>query len=206
VGLAQSTISQLERGEGGTLALETWQRVALVLELPLKIELGRDAREEPIDAGHLAPQELVMRLGRATGRRRVFELPTKPSDPRRSTDVGLVDDVQRRLLLVECVNTFGDIGASIRSSDRKRKETEALAVSAGHGEPFTVHTCWVVRSTRRNHQLLARYPELFSSRFPGSSRAWVAAISDGHPPPAETGLVWCDPGATRIFEWRSPAP
>lgn len=202
VDLAQSTISLVERGEGGSLSLQVWQRIAGALELPLNVELGRDAKEEPADAGHLAVQELAMRLGRGAGYRRTFELPTKPADPSRSTDVGLVDDLHRRLVLVECVNTFGNIGASVRSADRKRQEAEALAVSMGHGNPYSVHEVWVVRGTRRNRELVARYPELFGSRFPGSSQSWVRALSLGAPPPHERGFVWADARATRLFEWR----
>jgi hypothetical protein len=43
---------------------------------------------------------------------------------------------------------------------------------------------------------------VFASRFPGSSRRWVDALTTGTPPPRETGLVWCDVGATRLSEWR----
>jgi hypothetical protein len=200
--LAQSTISQIERGDGGTLSLETWQRVAITLDLRLDLTLGRDPLEEPVDAGHLAIQELVLGLGRSRGHRRTFELPTRPADPSLSTDVGLIDDAQRRLVQVECVNTFGNINAPVRSSDRKRAEAEAYAVAIGHGEPYVVHQCWVIRSTRRNRALLARYPETFRSRFRGSSKAWVAALTSGSQPPAEAGLVWCDLAATRLFEWR----
>ena len=112
--MVQPTISRLERGEGGTLSLELWQQVAIVLGLPLELTLGRDAMEEPVDAGHLAVQELVLRLGRLAGYGRTYELPTKPSDPTLSTDVGLTDDANRRLVQVECVNTFGNINAAIR--------------------------------------------------------------------------------------------
>ena len=158
--------------------------------------------EEPADAGHLGVQELVLRLGRLAGYRRTYELPTKPSDPSLSTDVGLIDDVNRRLLQVECVNVFGNINAAIRSSDRKRAEAEAHAISIGNGEPYSVHQVWVVRATRRNRALLARYPELFATRFKGSSKQWVAALLTGAKPPNELGLVWCDVRATRLFEWR----
>lgn len=201
-GMSQSAVSAMELGRGAALSLIAWQRVAIVLDLPVHFELGRDALEEPRDAGHLAIQELVLRLGRATSRRRTFELATKPADPSRSTDVGLIDDVHRCLLLIECVNTFGDIGASIRSSDRKHAEAQALAIAIGNGDPYDVHECWVIRATRRNRALVARYPELFAARFPGSSRACTAALVSGAKPPDERGLVWCDLGATRIFEWR----
>lgn len=203
VGLSQSSISRLERGDGGSLSVETWQRAAIALDMPMTLELGRDPKEEPADAGHLAIQELVLRLGRGAGYRRTFELPTRPTDPTRSTDVGLLNASARRLVQVECVNTFGNINASIRSSDRKRAEAEALAISIGHGRAFAVHGCWVVRASRRNRQLLATYPELFASRFPGSSRAWVTALTTGSDPPTDPGLVWCDVNARRILEWRS---
>jgi hypothetical protein len=42
---------------------------------------------------------------------------------------------------------------------------------------------WVVRPSAANRRLLARYPEIFRSAFPGSSRAWVAALTTGAPPP-----------------------
>lgn len=203
LGLSQSAVSDVELGDGATLSLLAWQRVGSVLGLPLKFELGRDALELPQDAGHADMQELILRLGRVNGRPRTFELATKPAAPAHSTDVGLFDDTQHALIQVECWNTFGNIGDAARSSDRKRSEAEAFAISVGHGAPYTVHLCWVVRATRRNRALVARYPELFTSRFPGSSRAWVECLTKGASPPPTPGLVWCDVATTRLFAWRS---
>src|SRR5476649_2296825 len=76
-GLSRSAISTIERGRGGSHTLDTWQRLALAVDRPMRIELRRDAREEPADAGHLAIQELVLRLGRQAGYRGTFELPTR---------------------------------------------------------------------------------------------------------------------------------
>ena len=76
-------------------------------------------------------------------------------------------------------------------------------VEARAAEPYAVRVCWVVRATRRNRRLLATYPELFASRFPGSSRGWFEALTTGSTPPPEPGLVWCDVGATRLLEWRA---
>jgi transcriptional regulator with XRE-family HTH domain len=202
IGLSQSAISAMERGQGGTLSVETWQLAALALGIPFDVQLRRDSQEEPADAGHLAIQELALRLGRTVGYARTFELATRSSDPARSTDVGLRDDRHRRLVRIECVNTFGDIGAAVRSSDRKDAEAGAYAIAIGHGQPYAVHTCWIVRATRRNRELLARYPEIFAARFPGSSLAWVRALTTASPPPVLPGLVWCDVKATRLIEWR----
>lgn len=200
--LSQQTVSQLERGDGATLSLAAWKRVCLVVGVRFEIKLGRDSLELPADAGHLAIQEFMLRLGRATGYDRTFELPTKSSDPSRSTDVGLVNHSKRRLVRIECVNTFGDIGAAVRSSDRKQREAEGLAIALGHGAPYTVHEVWVVRDTRRNRALVSRYPEIFAARFPAPSRAWTRALSTGIEPPGDAGLVWCDSNATRLYEWR----
>lgn len=67
VGLAQSTISLLERGHGGRLSLDTWQLIGLAVGRQMRFELSADALAEPADAGHLAMQELVLRLGRQAG-------------------------------------------------------------------------------------------------------------------------------------------
>lgn len=155
-----------------------------------------------------------MRLARTAGYRATFELPSRPANPTHSTDVGLRDDAHRRLVLAECWNTIGDVGAAARSTNRKQVDAEGLAAAIGGarpvpgepsdqpGPPYTVSTVWVVRATRRNRELVARYPELFASRFPGSSRAWAQALTTGSPPPGEPGLVWCDVHCTRLFGWR----
>jgi transcriptional regulator with XRE-family HTH domain len=202
VGIARATVSAIERGFGGGHTLDTWQRLALALELPLRVELARDALIEPTDAGHLLMQELVLRLGRAAGYLGQFELPTRPLDPVRSADVCLLDRVRRRLLINECWNTFGDIGASARSTNRKVAEAHALVASLFGDVPAYVGCCWIVRDTRRNRELVGRYPEVFRARFPGSSDAWVRALTTGSLPPAEPGLVWCDVRATRLIPWR----
>jgi transcriptional regulator with XRE-family HTH domain len=205
VGLSRPTISAIERGFGGSHTLDSWQRLAVALGMPLRVDLGRDPLTETADAGHLAIQDLVLRLGRKAGYARAFEVATRPADPSRSTDVGLRDDRRRMLVLVECWNTIGDVGAAARSMDRKLAEAADLSVAAGGERPFAVRGVWVVRATARNRALLARYPEVFAARFPGSSAGWVVAITRGAQPPMQSGLVWCDVGATRIFAWRRRA-
>lgn len=210
-GVSRSAESALERGLGGGQTLDTWQRVALAAGRPLIVGLQRDPAAQTADAGHLAMQELVLRTGRRAGFTGAFELATRPTEPWRSSDVGLRDDRRRLLVLVECWNTFGDIGSAARSSERKRAEAAMLAVATGGDRPFNVATCWVVRATTRNRALVGRYPEVFSSRFPGSSLGWLRVLTHeargstfrARPePPAEPGLIWCDVEATRLFPWR----
>jgi len=208
VGIHRSSVSRIEGGHGGSFALDTWQGLAMAVGRRLTTGLTADARQQPADAGHLAIQELVLRLGRAVGFAGTFELPTRPADPVRSADVGLRDDRRALLLLVECWNTIGDVGAAARASERKRAEAEALAVASGPlgpdgtAQPHRVRACWVARATARNRALVARYPEVFASRFPGSSAGWARTLTSGTEPPTAPGLVWSDVAATRLFAWR----
>jgi hypothetical protein len=155
VGVVQSSISQAERGEGGTLSLDFWQRIFVALGRRLVVEAGRDSLEEPRDAGHLRIQELVLRLGRSSGYQASFEVPSRPADPVRSVDVMLRDDRRRLLVVVEAWNTIGDIGAAVRSFQRKLTEAEALAIAIGGQRPHRVCGLWVVRAAERNRRLLA---------------------------------------------------
>jgi transcriptional regulator with XRE-family HTH domain len=198
--LDRSLISRAERGIG-PFELDTLDRLALAFDVPLRVEFGRDPKEDFVDAGHLAMQELVIRLGRGLGYRPTFELATRPAEPWRSVDVVLGSEARRWLICVECWNTIGDIGAAARASDRKRAEAEAIAVGKW-GADARAALVWVVRATARNRTLVTRYPEVFASRFPGSSRRWVAALAVGTSPPEESGLIWCDVRATRLFGWR----
>ncbi len=106
---------------------------------------------------------------------------------------------------------FGDIGAAARTSNRKLAEADALATLRWAEQPHTTGLVWVVRATKRNRVLVARYPEVFAARFPGSSRGWVEALSTGGAPPPEPGLVWASADGSRLFAWRRqpaerPAP
>jgi hypothetical protein len=147
-------------------------------------------------------QERLLALARATGRTASLELPTRPADPRHSIDVCVRDSRNRLLVVQEAWNTFGDIGAAIRSTNRKVAEAQDLAATIDDGPPFRVASVWVVRSNATNRALVARYPEMFRSAFPGSSRRWAAALRTGSAPPNAPGLVWLDPAIGRITEWR----
>lgn len=167
-GLGRMVESRIERGVANP-DLDALERLATALDRPLIVTFGsRDPVELTADAGHLAMQELVLRLGRAAGYTGSFELATKPAEPWRSADVGLAATTKRRLIHVECWNTLADIGAAARSSARKQAELADLAV-ARWGVDGATSLVWIVRATARNRALVDRYPEVFASRFPGSS-------------------------------------
>ena len=198
VGISQSAVSRIERGGGRGTPLETWIALGIALGRPVAMSFSRslDQPRGPADAGHLQIQEHVLALARASGRHGTFELPTRPSDPNRSTDVGLRDDRHQALIQAECWNTFGDLGAAVRSTHRKTVEAETIRPG------YRAATVWVVRATAANRDLLARYPNIIAAAFPGSSRTWVRTLTEGIAPPTEPGLVWFDASRGCLVEWR----
>jgi transcriptional regulator with XRE-family HTH domain len=204
VRVRQAWISRIELGHGARVPLQLWVSIGVALDMPLAVSFSKrlGAPHEPIDAGHLAMQEQLLRFARTAGRPASLELHTRPADPRHSIDVCVRDARHRVLIIQEAWNTFGDIGAAIRSTNRKAAEARDLPATIDDGPPYRVATVWVVRPTAANRALVARYPEIFGSAFPGSSRSWARALQAGAAAPDLPGLVWLDPVAGRISEWR----
>jgi hypothetical protein len=107
------------------------------------------------------------------------------------------------LIIEEAWNTFGDIGAAIRSTFRKEAEAADLAATVDDGPPYRVAVVWVVRASAANRAIVANYPEIVRSAFPGSSRGWVKALTSGEAPPDRPALVWYDPATGRLHESRT---
>jgi transcriptional regulator with XRE-family HTH domain len=206
VGVHQTWISRIELGQGQAVPLHLWIRIGLVLGQPLAVTFSRMLGETrlPADAGHLLIQESLLRLARATGRAATFELPTRPTDPARSVDVCVRDARHRVLIVEEAWNTFGDIGAAVRSTKRKSAEAVDLAETIDDGPAYRVATVWVVRDSAGNREVITRFPEILASTFTGSSRDWTRALTTEVAPPANPGLVWYDASTDRIREWRRP--
>lgn len=203
-GLGRMVVSRIERGLTN-LDVDALQRIGAAMDRPLVVTFGRDPLDQPLDAGHLAIQELILRLAAGAGFGSTFEFPTRPAEPWRSIDVCLTSRADNAVVIVECWNSIGDIGAAIRSTDRKRAELASVVVPR-RGPETSIASVWVVRATARNRRLLAAYPNVFATRFHGSSSRWVQALATGAVVPSEPGLVWCDVGATRIFAWRRESP
>ena len=207
VGVHQSWISKIESGHGRAVPLALWVRIGHALGQPFAASMSRPIGEprQPIDAGHLAMQEHLLRLARTTGRTASFELPTRPHDPTRSIDVCVRDAQHRVLIIEEAWNTFGDIGAAIRATNRKSAEALDLAATIDDGPPYRVAIVWIIRDSAANREIIGRYPEIVQAAFPGSSRGWVDALTRGTAPPEAKGFAWYDPATNRVGERRRPA-
>ncbi len=201
VGLSQSEISHLECGHGQGTSIAAWTAIGIALDRPLSIGFSRDiADPAPRDAGHLAAQELVLRLAAENGRTGRFELPTRPTNPGLSIDVGLYDRRHHVLFVIEIWNRLDDLGAAARSMARKMAEAADLAGT--HVPPDRVAACWLLVVTAANREIVRRYPRVIRALFEGSSEAWVRALTTTSEPPERPGIAWVDARNGRLTELR----
>jgi transcriptional regulator with XRE-family HTH domain len=204
VGLSQSQISYLESGHGERTSIATWTAIGIALGRPLSIGFSRDiADPSPFDGGHLAAQELVLRLAGEQGRVGRFELPTRPSNPSLSIDVCIEDRGQHVLIVIEIWNRLDDVGAAARTL--ARKVAEAAELANVHEPHDRVAACWLLVDTAANRAMVRRYPAVVRAMFQGSSQAWVTALTTGADPPNRPGVAWIDPRAGRLHELRLPS-
>jgi transcriptional regulator with XRE-family HTH domain len=200
VAVSQAEISALEAGRGARTSIETWVALGIALGRPIAIGFGRDVVDPLLaDAGHLDAQEIVVRLASSAGWRCAAEVPSDPREPRHATDL-VLSGLHRRRILVEIWNRLDDLGAAVRSSDRKLADARRALLSGA-----TVASCWLFVDTAANREIVRRYPSLLRARFGGSSAGWVRALTTGSPPPTEPGIAWVDLRDGSLRELRLPA-
>ena len=199
VGVHQTWISEIELGRGAGVPLSLWVRLGVVLGQPLAASFSKtlDPGATLADAGHLDIQEALAAMAVATGRSVTIEQPSRRDSPSHATDVAIHDDAYQVLILAEAWNTFGDLGAAIRSTTRKLAEATESERTPGD----RVATVWVVRASAANRSVVARYPNLLATTFDGSSRAWVRCLAEGGPVPDRPGLVWFDGATRQLTAW-----
>ena len=174
--------------------------IGIALQRPIAIGFSRDVVDPlPHDAGHLAAQEVVLRLAADAGWHGRFEAPSDPLEPRRSTDLALTAS-SGRIVLVEIWNRLDDLGAAVRSSDRKLAE-----VAQRQTRQDAIGSCWLLVDTAANREIIHRYPSIVRARFAASSRSWVAALSITAAVPIHPGIAWIDIGSRRLRELRLAA-
>jgi transcriptional regulator with XRE-family HTH domain len=190
-GLSQTAWSRLERGGGSQMSLRVWMRASWAVDADLHAYLeGVSAASPPRDSVHLRVQELIARTAQRGGWRAVPELHT--------AGAGFADLALHRgneLAMTEVWTWLADVGASFRSWDRKLESLQGQAVTASG--------CWILRSTRRNRDLVADHATLFAARFQGSATAWMAALnSHDSPMPRDPALLWVNVAGDRLFASR----
>jgi transcriptional regulator with XRE-family HTH domain len=210
-GISRSEWSELERGKSRA-TLHTLNRAATAVNAPLDAFLRHvSAADLPRDASQLKGQELVLTLTKPGGWK---GLPEEPIDrdarTSRAADVLLFrrrQDQPAEYALVEIIDWFHDVGEPMRAWSSRQSAVERYAVARMTDDVLPRSSgCWIVRATARNRRLIADHANLFKARFPGSGRAWLAALTaPATPMPAQPGLLWISVSGDGLFPVRWPA-
>lgn len=210
-GVAPSTVSQAERGHGADYTMRTWSRLSSASGSDLRAYLARtSAASQPRDIVHLGNQELVIRAAASGGWGARPEVAIGDA-ARGAWSIDVLLGRADELAVMEIFDWFEDVGAAVRSWDRKLARTEASAIArmppplaTGRPERLPrVSGCWIVRATQRNRGLLTAHGGLFRARFPGPAGTWLRALRDrGTAMPEEPGLLWVAVDGTRIWPSR----
>ncbi len=195
-GTSPSSISRIERGMFGTLAVEVIRRVGAVLEIRLDLVpswRGGDL-ERVVNARHSALHErLADRLARAPGWVSAAEVSYSIWGERGVIDRLAFHAGRRMLAIFELKADLGDPAGLVAQVDRYRRLAQEIARSRGWAAESV--SCWaVVADTDTNRRRLAAHRELLRGAFPADGRglgAWLVnpvARVDGltflaYPPP-----------------------
>jgi transcriptional regulator with XRE-family HTH domain len=211
-GISRTRYAELEVNPGGGVTLASLSRAAMAVGGELRLYIAEHtAADQPRDAVHLRNQELIARTAASGGWR---ALPEEAIDREARTSRAADMLLQRghEWCLQEVWDWFADVGAAFRDWDRRLAAVERLAIArmAPPPDPAPADTvplprvggCWVVRATRRNRRLVAEHGHLFRARFPGSSRAWLAALTTQATMPTASALLWASVDGTRLFASR----
>jgi len=214
-GLSASTWSWLETGRDGRVTVATLNRAAVAVGAALNAYIkGASSATQPRDAIHLRNQELVIRVA-AQGKWQPLpeELIDRDARTSRAADVLLCRRSAGRrsagrpacYAIVEIWDWLEDVGAAVRDWGRRLDAVERYAIAQMVGdEPLPrVSGVWVLRATQRNRQLVNDHRSFFRARFPGSGRAWLAALTDASAEmPAQPALLWVSVSGDRLYPAR----
>lgn len=200
-GVSQPVVSYLERGFGAGTTLDTWSRVAAAAGEEFVAFLDRSSgADQPRDLEHLKRQSALVSIAAAGGWQALPELAIDPQRARsRSIDVALVRRRTGEAIVAEIWDWFDDVGAGFRSLDGKRKTLAQHLGPTPAAQTWNVRALYVVRNTRRNHELLAKVLPLFAAKFTGSPTQWLRALTEpGQPLPEGDSLLWSDRSGTAL--------
>jgi transcriptional regulator with XRE-family HTH domain len=200
-GVSQGFWSLVERGEGTVASLETLASCAAAVSVQLAAFVeAMPGASLPQDIEHLRRQQLVVATASRGGWTSRPERQIDPAARRsRSIDVHLERRDRLEIAVVEIEDLLADGGGVMRGLGDKtaaiRREFTEQRIS--------VQGLLIVRATRRNRALVTELGDLFATRFPASSGAWLAALGDPKVSmPREDGFLWSSVDGTRLFAAR----
>lgn len=170
-GVSDVTVSRLERGGAGAMALDTLTRIGAALEIRLDV-IGRwrgGELDRLIGSGHSALHETVARALADTGWLFAPETSFAIYGERGVIDILAYHDRTRTLLVIDLKTELVDVQALLGTVDRYRRLAPQIARSRGW-EATTVGAWVILRDTPTNRRRLAAHVTVLRHAFPDDGR------------------------------------
>jgi transcriptional regulator with XRE-family HTH domain len=186
-GVAQSTVSRLERGHHEHLSLATVRRVLAALDARVELQPRWRGGEidRLLDERHSALAARVAteldRLGWLT----IAELSFSVYGERGSIDLVAYRRPVDPAVMIEVKTSINSIEELLRRADVKARLLPDLLEQRLDWRPRSVARILVVEDDRTNRRRIAEHRSLVAGAFPGSTvatRRWLRSPADGPPP------------------------
>ena len=181
-GVSQQTVSDLECGRFGGLSLDTYCRIAEVLdaEVPLSPRWRGPKLDRILDRRHADLQnrvaELLARLGWVVR----TEFSFNHYGDRGSVDVLAWRPADRALLLAEIKTEITSLEETLRVMDMKHRVVPPLARRQLAWDPISVASALVIPASSTHRAMLERHAAAVSASLPSGTwdvRHWLARPS-----------------------------
>lgn len=182
-GVAQASVSAIERGRRSTTSLRTLERVFDVVEADIAVVVRYRGGEldRLLDEGHAATVSQLATLLRADGWRVDVEVSFNHYGDRGSIDLLAYHPATRTLLVVEVKTEVASAEETLRRLDVKVRVAPLLAPERFGEAPARVIRLLAVRASSANRQRVARLETLFGPTFPMRGRALAAWLRSPGP-------------------------
>jgi len=189
-GVGQTTVSLVERGHGGTLSLDTLERIARAVDV--RIELvgrwrGGDA-DRLLSRRHSQLADSVATAIRAA--------PGWTVSPEVSFSIygerGVIDQLAwhaetRHLIVIELTTEFVDFNELLGTLDRKARLARTIALERGL-DPALISVWLIVVDASTNRRHARQHAALLGARFRVDGRGFRATLAN--PTRSTTGLAF----------------
>jgi hypothetical protein len=170
--VSQATISGIERGLVGALAVGTLDRVAAVLQADLSVELRwRGPRlARLLDRRHAALQNLLVAELRAAGWQVLVEESFNVFGERGSVDIVAWLPEARALLIIEIKTELVDLQDLLRTVDMKTRVVPGVVRRSRGWRAEHVASVVVLPSNNSHRRAVAAHADLLDAALPGRTR------------------------------------
>jgi transcriptional regulator with XRE-family HTH domain len=179
-GCSKSEVSQIERGQIGSVSLDRLREVARPLEMRLALtprwrgaDLGR-----LLDSRHAAMAEAVARhISEVGGWTLAPEVTYSEFGERGVIDLLAWHAARRMLLIVELKTVLVEIQELLASMDRRRRLAPKIAAQRGW-DPASISSLVLVQAGRTADRRVAEHRAVLRAAFPDDGRALAGWLRD----------------------------